>query len=538
MVMPGRTVEDGVFLSSPPEVRLVNAFARPFENAVATARTCYSSRGIITPEEVGGDQEKTPARRAKRAENRDALARSIYQAGHHTTLQHAHFQFALSNVSRQFLWSFLHAHPFYNSEQVSQRYVEVKEGTFAVPALAGEARRVYEETASGLMADYRRLIGVLERPVAAEMRRRFPRRAGSTRETKDVQKKAQEAARYVLPVATFAYLYHTVSGLTLMRYWRICEQHDAPAETRLVVGLMVEAMLAADPLYRAILEDPIPLAETPEARFYAEAGGPPAAPVQRAFVEEFDAALGGRTSLLVDRKERNEETVAAAVREVLGLPRAALADDAALDLALDPLRNPLLGESLNLNSLDKLSRCLFHASYTFRKRLSHTADSQDQRHRMTPASRPLLYAYLGEEPDFVVPGAVAADAEALGLFRASMERAWDGIRRLRALGVAAEWCAYLLPNAVAVRFTESADLLNLHHKLKSRLCWNAQEEIWRASRDEAEQIEAVEPRIGRWLRAPCTLRVRAGSKPFCPEGDRYCGVPVWRMTLAEQVRAV
>jgi hypothetical protein len=193
---------------------------------------------------------------------------------------------------------------------------------------------------------------------------------------------------------------------------------------------------------------------------------------------------------------------------------------------------------MNLNSLDKLTRCLFHPSYTFRKRLSHTADSQDQRHRMTPASRPLLYAYLGDEPDYVVPGAVAADPEAAKVYAGSMEKAWDGVRRLRVLGVPAEWCAYLLPNAVALRFTESADLLNLHHKLKARLCWNAQEEIWRASRDEAEQIAAVEPRIGRWLLPPCGLRARASSKPICPEGDRYCGVPVWKMPVATQTRVL
>ncbi len=537
MVTKGAAVDGGVFLSPAPEVRLVNAFARPFENAVATARTCYSSRGIITAEEVAGEGEDE-AQRLRRAENRDALARSIYQAGHHTTLQHATFQFALSNVSRQFLWSFLHAHPFYNSEQVSQRYVEVRDGTYTVPALAGEALAVYRSTCDGLMADYHRLIDVLERPVRAEMRRRFPRRAGSKRERKDVQKKAQEAARYVLPVATFAYLYHTVSGLTLLRYHRLCEQYDAPAETRFVVGAMVAQLLEADPLYRAILEEPIPLEETPEARFYASAGGPPAAPVRRAFVEEFDAELAGRTSALVDRKAGNEECVARSVREVLGLPRAAMSDDDALALVLDPARNRLLGESMNVNSLDKLTRCLFHASYTFRKRLSHTADSQDQRHRMTPASRPVLYAYLGDEPDYVAPGAVEADPEASDLFRAAMERAWDGVRRLRALGVPPEWAAYLLPNAVAVRFTESADLLNLHHKLKARLCWNAQEEIWRASRDEAEQILAVEPRIGRFLLPPCGLRARSGTRPVCPEGDRYCGVPVWKMGLGEQSRVI
>ncbi len=37
-----------------PEVTLVNSFRDPFDNAVATARTCYSSNGIVTAEQVAG----------------------------------------------------------------------------------------------------------------------------------------------------------------------------------------------------------------------------------------------------------------------------------------------------------------------------------------------------------------------------------------------------------------------------------------------------------------------------------------------------
>src|SRR5688572_10828756 len=147
--------------SKEPVVRLVNAFPRPYENAVATARTCYSSKGVIETEEVSGGPDLTDEKRQKRVEQRDRIAKSTYQAGHHTTLQHAHFQFALEGVSRQFLWSFLHAHPFYNSEQVSQRYVEVKQGTYVVPALSGEALAVYEACAERQMADYRALIDLL-----------------------------------------------------------------------------------------------------------------------------------------------------------------------------------------------------------------------------------------------------------------------------------------------------------------------------------------------------------------------------------------
>ncbi len=515
------------FRSPAPVVRLVNAFASPVDNAVATARTCYSARGIVTTDEV-----------ARRPEARDRLARSIYQAGHHTTLQHAHFQFSLENVSRQFLWSFLHSHPFYNSEQVSQRYVEVKPGTYAIPPLDGEALAVYERAALAQIDDYQRLIAALTPAAAREYFRIFPARGHSEAArdgaAKDIKKRAQEIARYVLPVATFAFLYHTVSGLTLLRYFRLCEQHDAADETRIVVGEMVRLLLDADPCFRAIVEEPIPLEETPEHRFFVERPTGAA----REFIAEFDRELGGRTSRLVGRKPENEALVAQAVREVLGMPRARLDDAAAIALALDPSKNPLFGEALNLGTLSKLGRALGHASYTFRKKLSHAADSQDQRHRMVPGSRPILAAHLCDEPDFVRPALVERSAAARDIFDASMARTWRAIARLRELGVSDEHAAYLLPNAVAVRFTESADLLHLHHKLKSRLCYNAQEEIWRASLDEARQIREHEPHIGRWLLPPCGLRAATATRPICPERERYCGVPVWKLSLDEYARVI
>lgn len=523
-----RPVTEFSFSSPRPRVRLVHAFERPFENVVATARTCYSSKGIVTEDQASAKPER-----------RDALARSIYEAGHHTTFQHAHFQFAIENVSRQFLWTFLHSHPFYNSEQVSQRYVEVRSGNYAVPPMLPAERELFEATARKQEAAYRRLTELLV-PLAAERYfGLFPGRGrGEGREkwSGAVQKRAQEIARYVLPVATFAYLYHTVSGVTLFRYWRLCETYDAPAEQREVVSQMVAEVLRHDPLYAAILQEPLPIEETPEyAAFQAL---PRARPSDRAFREEFDRELDGRVSRLVDWKGNNEEILASSVREVLGVPRAALSDSEAIALVLDPSRNRTLGETLTLTTHGKLSRTMFHPSYTFRKKLSHTADSQDQRHRMTPGSRPGLPAYLSEEPDYVVPMLLADVPEALDLYETTMRETWEAIGELRARGVADEFAAYLLPNAVAIRFTESADLLNLHHKFAMRLCYNAQEEIWRASLDEALQIREVNPRIGPWLLPPCTLRHLAEVRPVCPEGDRFCGVVVWRMDAARYQRAL
>src|SRR6185503_12886851 len=192
---------------------------------------------------------------------------------------------------------------------------------------------------------YRRLRESLQGPAGAQYWERFPARSRRPGEwIGEIEKKSQEIARYVLPVATLAYLYHTVSAITLFRYHRLCDTFDAPMEQRLVVGRMIEQVLADDPDYRAILQDPIPLEETIEYAFYQEAavsGGADgsthagANAQQARFRAEFDAQLGERVSILVDSKANNEAVLAQAVREVLGLPAAALDDDAAIACVLD-----------------------------------------------------------------------------------------------------------------------------------------------------------------------------------------------------------
>jgi len=514
--------KEGLFRSPEPIVVLEKAFLSPFKNFVATAKTCYSSKGVIRDEDF--EKGYVP------------LAKSIYQAGHHTTLQHAHFQFSLTNVSRQFIWSFLHSHPFYNSEQVSQRYVAVKPEAFAIPPLSGEAYEIYTAGLEDQMQAYRRLNEKLLPLVDAEYARRFPRRRKNF--VRDVKKKTQEISRYVIPIAAFAYLYHTISGLTLLRYYRLCQQYDAPLEQRIVITKMVEALIAFDPEYQTILESPLPPEAMPEAQFFQAQKEAISTQDTQAFLSEFDAGLEGHVSRLVDYKMNQEATLAQSVREILGLPKARLDDKDAIGLALDPAQNTLLGESLNVTTHSKLSRALFHPSYTFQKKLSHTADSQDQRHRMVPASRPVLFAQMTGQPDYITPELIKMDSAIQADYAATMERAWARFRQLKQLGVSQEYALYLLPNALSLRFTESADLLNLHHKHAMRLCYNAQEEIWQASLDEALQIRAVNPTIGAFLLPPCTQRALAAIRPVCPEGERYCGVKVWKMDLPHYERVI
>src|SRR6266852_3619044 len=105
--------------TAPPRVTLRNAFAHPYDSAIAAARTCYAPR-LIGPEEITDKQ-------------RVNIGAATFYSGHHTVYQHAHFEFGLENVSRQFVWSFLHAHPFYNSEQQSQRSVRLDRPQAHVP---------------------------------------------------------------------------------------------------------------------------------------------------------------------------------------------------------------------------------------------------------------------------------------------------------------------------------------------------------------------------------------------------------------------
>ncbi len=510
------------FHSPEPQVLLSKAFATPFQNAIAAARTCYSAKGIVRDEQI--------------TEKHFPLAQSVYHAGHHTVFTHAYFQFELSNVSRHFIWSFLHSHPYYNSEQVSQRYVTIKAGAFAIPPLSGEGLSIYERCLENQMDAYRKLNDLL-RPVTEEAYfQRFPaRRKNKEKYDKDIQKKCQEIARYVIPVSAFAYLYHTISGITLLRYYRLCNQFDTPMEQRLVVKKMVDQLVAVDPMYKVILEDEFPIEQTIEHQFFEN---PDRIASPKEFVREFDDSLDGRISKLVDYKANHESVLAQSVREVLGASRSTMNDEEAIRLAMDPARNKLYGEALNLSTLSKVSRAMFHPHYTFRKRLSHAADSQDQRHRMTPASRPVLAAHQTEEPDYVTPILVETSREVKKFYDETMSRTWDSIRQLRRLGVSPEFSSYLLPNAVCVRFTESADLLNLHHKMAMRLCYLAQEEIWRASVDETQQIQEINPVIGRYLLPPCGIRHLADIRPYCPEGERFCGERVWKLTLDQYDRTI
>lgn len=548
-----------LFRSDPPQVRLVSeeSATHPFATAVAAAWSCYGARPakvenvvrlVYQAPKTGLSQEKL-ADREHRRERAIKLYADLFAAGHHTTFQHAHFVFVLDNVSRLAIWSFFHAHPFFNSEQVSQRYREVSGGVMTAPELPPDQAVIYDAAIAKSLDAYRRLTEILTPDMEARYGQVFPARvkardeSARARVASAVQKRAQEVARYVLPLATPAHLYHTVNGLTLLRYYVLANQPDAPSEVRYIINSMMAEVLRLDPYFLGGPGHPLDLrALGAEQSLEAEAFQSWRANLTQEgaqaeqWFDEFDSGMNGMQSRLVSWNPDAERVMADAVRAVMAVPSTALSDADAIAKVLDGSQNEYLGHALFLGMHSKLMQTMNHVPFTFQKIISGAEDAQNQRHRGTPSSSPMLTAHLRREPDVITPWAIKENPEALSVYLEAVQSMWDAKNRLLDAGASAEPVLYLLPNSHRVRFYESGNLLGYYWKWVKRLCLDAQKEISDTAIEEVAQVREVHPTIGRYVDGPpCVMRSRSGARPICPEGERYCGIPVWREYRFEEL---
>src|SRR6202521_5483081 len=413
------------FEAAAPRVTLRNHFAHPYDSAIAAARTCYAPR-LIGPEEITDKQ-------------RLQIGASTFYGGHHTVYQHAHFEFGLENVSRQFVWSFLHAHPFYNSEQQSQRYVRLDHALAylppEIPGFGQAERAIYEDAIARAWGYYRECTSLLQgdaREILSDIWHIGPMSHAKRvlKVDRQAEKRAIEVARYVLPVAAATTMVHTLSGIVLHRLWRMAAASDTPEEARTVIGEMVARVREIDPQFFDRFDTaPMEPEEMPE---WAHA---PRDGAGEEFAREFDARLGGRVSVLTDFSPKAPRVVAEAYRAVLGLTESACSDSEAIDRLLNPARNTYRLETLNVGVHAPIMRALQHATYTFAKKISHTADSQDQRHRMVPGSRPLLTLADTREPDYITPALLQENPRAKEVYERAMQDAWYAKNELLDRGV-------------------------------------------------------------------------------------------------------
>ena len=500
-------------VSPAPKIQLLRYFDKPFDFSISAARTCYSPR-VINTEEVTADQKQR-------------IGGGCFEGGHHTVFQHATFSFGLENVSRHFVWSFLHSHPFYNSEQSSQRYVRLNEIKATIPQIEGkENQNLYKKAVTRAWETYNQLTDLLLEDVVKIHEEIFNKKVADEKERKKLSKKAIEIARYVTPIAAHTSMVHTISGLTLYRLHKVINTMPTQWEQRIVIGEMVNAVKKADPDFFMFVQDPVPLEETPEYKFFQEQTQK-TQPNSENFISEFDSQLGNYRSKLVSYLEEGPALMADAVRATMGLTKNQMSDNEAIDSVLNPSKNVYLTEALNVSTLSPLMRAMNHPYFVFKKKLSHTCDSQNQRHRMTSASRPVMVFVDTKKPDYITPYQITRNSEAQKVYDEFMKENWEYKNGLLENGVPIEHAQYVLPNALTLRLVESSNYLNLYHKWRLRSCLDAQREIWELTIEEMEQVGKIFPQLLKYSGPDCMVRFKAEVRPFCTQGNLWCGQPVW-----------
>ena len=163
---------------------------------------------------------------------------------------------------------------------------------------------------------------------------------------------------------------------------------------------------------------------------------------------------------------------------------------------------------------------LEHASYTFAiDGVSRALTHQLVRHRLASYNQQSQrYVSYAEQPEFIVPPAVAEDPVALKRYKAACAGAFQAYRELLDAGVAAEDARYLLPNAMETKIVVTMNVRELLHFFELRCCNRAQWEIRALALAMLDLVEPTAPYIFMDAGASC----RRGP---CREGSMTCGDP-------------
>jgi flavin-dependent thymidylate synthase len=438
---------------------------KPTDIAVGSARSCYFGKHIITPEDVANWDRK------------NELLDSIFKAGHHTTLMHYHFTILIEGISRLLIWRMLHSHPYYNSEQVSQRYAKMKIDNFTYPKDAdkNEWENYYKE-----MFNYYEILIDKLTPEIEKILPKFKK--------KEAKKKAQEFARYLLPLGMNAHLYHTVNVITALRYISAANaMPEARNEAKEFITLLEKEMLKID-------KDLVPLIEFAKS--------------QKAIFPEIDIEK------IKKRHKINDE-------------RVKVFDIVEYDFDL----NENYAGVMRLSSM-LLDESILGSFNTYIK-LSLSADAQNQRHRRSPAIRPKLEDIY--KKDYYTPTIIEQTAN--DIYQKAIEKSYEFFEKQKEILGFGE-AAYALLNAHNIEIVEHNDFNAFAHKAQMRLCYNAQEEIFDITYNQVKQLKEAGVKAAKNFLPPCAIRYKLKIRPTCPEGERFCGVKVWKLNFEDYKRII
>jgi thymidylate synthase (FAD) len=137
-----------------------------------------------------------------------------------------------------------------------------------------------------------------------------------------------------------------------------------------------------------------------------------------------------------------------------------------------------------------------HASATFLiEGISRACSHQIVRHRIASYSQESQRYVEMSAPEFVVPPAVAGDAEAQAIWDEFVAQAGETYRKLRERGIRKEDSRFLLPNATTTRLVMTMNFRSLRHFFEVRCARDAQWEVREVGLEMLRQIHAVAPAV-------------------------------------------
>ena len=137
-----------------------------------------------------------------------------------------------------------------------------------------------------------------------------------------------------------------------------------------------------------------------------------------------------------------------------------------------------------------------HASVTFLiEGISRACSHQIVRHRIASYSQESQRYVDMSDPAFVVPPAIADNADALAIWDTFVEQAKVAYQKLREQGIRKEDSRFLLPNAAATRLVMTMNFRSLRHFFEVRCKKDAQWEIRDVALEMLRQMHAVAPAV-------------------------------------------
>jgi thymidylate synthase (FAD) len=127
--------------------------------------------------------------------------------------------------------------------------------------------------------------------------------------------------------------------------------------------------------------------------------------------------------------------------------------------------------------------------------ISRSCSHQLVRHRIASYSQESQRYVDMSDPEWVIPPSIAADPQALAIWKRSLAQTQEAYRQLRARGIAKEDARFLLPNAAATKLVMTANFRELLHLFRIRISPHAQWEICQLSIRMLEEVYAHAPNV-------------------------------------------